>query len=106
MDLESSRKELDKIYENASTIGIGYSDLLLLDIRKYNCFIEGYITRRETVMNDMKLVGHLVAGKVGASLVDGKEFSKPIKDIRLREKDVVKDRQERVIQTLRAKGVI
>lgn len=88
-------------------MGISYSELLDLDIRKFNCYIDGYLSKRETYMNDIKLVGHMVAGKVAAAVWGDKSFKKPIKDIKLREEDnTVASRNAKVFKTLKAKGLI
>lgn len=88
-------------------MGVSYGDLLDMDIRKFNCFVEGYINRREVAMNDMKTVGHLVAGKIAAAVWSDKSFKKPIKDIKLKEDaDTTESRNAKVYKTLKAKGLI
>lgn len=90
---------------NASTVGISYSDWLEMDIREFNQYIDGFITRREIKMNDDKDVGHLVAGKIAAAVWGDKSFKKPIKEIKLREDNSIESRNRRVLETLKRKGV-
>lgn len=81
--------------------------MLDLDIRKFNGYVEGYISRREISMNDAKNVGHLVAGKIASAVWGSKDFKKPIKEIKIKEeKDTAESRNARVLRTLKAKGLI
>lgn len=88
-------------------VGISYTDLLDMDIRMFNCFISGYIDRREIYMNDIKTVGHLVAGKIAAAVWGDKSFKRPIDDIKLHDdNNTAESRNLKVFKTLRAKGLI
>lgn len=78
-----------------------------MDIRTFNSCVEGYTLRRETAMNDQLKVGHLVAGKISEAVWGSKEFKKPFKEIKLlQEEDDNEARNKKVLQCLRAKGVI
>ena len=101
-DLEESRDELDKIQENCVMIGIDYATLLDRDIRYYTNCVNGFISKREVYMNDAQSVGHLIAGKIAQAVWGNREFSKPMKTVRLREES----RDEKVRRTLKAKGLI
>lgn len=91
----------------AASINVPYSELLDLDIRKFNCLVEGNLHKRETEMNDMKLVGHLVAGKIAAAVWGDSSYKRPIKEIKLtEEKNTAASRNARVLKTLKAKGLI
>jgi hypothetical protein len=81
---------------------ISYTDLLDRDIRFYNNCIYGYLMKRENAMNDMTHVGHLLAGKISQAVWGSSDFNKPIKEIRLRPKS----NKEKVLETLRNKGLI
>ena len=88
-------------------MGIAYNDLLDLDIRKFNCLADGYISRREARINDDLMVGHIIAGKIAAAVWNDRSYKKPIKQIKLREeKNTTESRNERVFRTLKAKGII
>lgn len=105
--LEESRQQFDKTILTAGEIGIQYNELLDLDIRKFNSYVDGYIKRRETRINDDLLVGHLIAGKISQAVWGSKSFKKPIKEVKLlEEKDEVVASNEKVFKTLKAKGLI
>lgn len=88
-------------------MGITYSELLDLDIRKFNCLVDGYQKRRETNMNDQLAVGHRIAGKIAQAVWGSKGFSKPIKQFDFtQEENTVASRNEKVFRTLKAKGLI
>ena len=72
------------------------------DIRFYNNCLYGYLMKRENVMNDMTHVGHILAGKISQAVWGSNDFNKPIKEIRLRPKS----HKEKVLETLRNKGLI
>lgn len=101
-DLECSREELDKVQESCVMMGIDYNTLLDKDIRYYNNCVNGFISKREVYMNDLQTVGHLVAGKIAQAVWSSKEYSKPMEPIRLNGDN----RNDKVIQTLKAKGLI
>lgn len=79
-----------------------------MDIRMFNSYVDGFITRREIKMNDEKDVGHVVASKIAQAVWGDKEFRKPIKEFKLtsEEDNVAESRNRRVYETLKAKGVI
>ena len=101
-DLEGSREELDKVQESCTMMGIDYDTLLDRDIRYYNNCVNGFVSKREVYMNDMQSVGHLIAGKIAQAVWGNKEFSKPMKQIYLKEES----RNDKVMRTLKAKGLI
>lgn len=93
----------------ASIIGIAYNELLDMDIRTFNNYVDGFITRREIRMNDSKDVGHAIAAKIAQAVWGDKQFVKPIKEFKLHENtevDIAESRNRRVYETLKAKGVI
>ena len=53
-------------------------------------------------MNDIQSVGHLIAGKIAQAVWGNKEFSKPMKQIHLKEES----RNDKVMRTLKAKGLM
>lgn len=79
-----------------------------MDIRKFNNYVDGFISRREIAMNDEKDVGHVVASKIAQAVWGDKEFKKPIKEFRLtsEDKNTAESRNRRVYETLKAKGLI
>lgn len=80
-----------------------------MDIRKFNNYVDGFISRREIKMNDEKDVGHVVASKIAQAVWGDKEFKKPIKEFKLTSDDednTAESRNRRVYETLRAKGLI
>ena len=79
-----------------------------MDIRKFNNYVDGFVTRREIKMNDSKDVGHAIAAKIAQAVWGDKQFTKPIKEFKLHseEEDVAESRNRRVYETLKAKGVI
>lgn len=88
-------------------MGIAYSDLLDLDIRRFNNIVDGYILRRQTNMNDTLQAGHVLAGKLISGIYGSKEFKKPIKEFKLlEEEDTVAARNKKVYNALKAKGII
>lgn len=108
-DYEEARKAYDRIIKDSVTIGISYSDLLDMDIRKFNRCVDGFIERREIQMNDSKTVEHMVAGKIAAAIWGDKSFKKPLKEIKLNklEEETLEEKSKRkVVETLRKKGVI
>lgn len=105
--MTDSFKQLDKTIRTASEIGVSYSELLDLDIRKFNMYVEGYILRRQQYMNDTLRINHMTAGKIAEAVWGSKRYKKPFKDIELLvEEDVNSARNKKVLQTLKAKGLI
>lgn len=69
--------------------------------------MDGYIKQREDRLNDSAKVGHVVAGKIAAAVWGDKSYRKPIKEFKLlEEKNTVESRNQRVLATLKLKGVI
>lgn len=104
--LEESRKAYDKIIKTAGEVGITYESLLDMDIRIFNNYVDGYILRRETSINDSLLVQHIAASKIAQAVWGDKRFSQPIKSIKLLDRGVIENRNEKVYNTLKAKGLI
>lgn len=80
-----------------------------MDIRKFNNFVDGFVTHREIRMNDSKDVGHAIAAKIAQAVWGDKQFTKPIKEFKLHEdkdKDTVESRNKKVYETLKLKGLI
>lgn len=78
-----------------------------MDIRIFNSFVDGYTLRREASLNDTLRAGHIIAGKISEAVWGSKDFKKPIKEIELlQEEDDFEARNRKVLQCLRAKGVI
>lgn len=55
-----------------------------MDIRTFNNYIEGYVDRRETAINDNQSLIKLKAANIAMAVWGDKKFSTPIKPIRLR----------------------
>lgn len=69
--------------------------------------VDGYIKRRETYMNDIAIVGHVIAGKIAAAVWSDKSYKKPIPSFKLLEdKNIVETRNRKVFNTLKSKGLI
>lgn len=69
--------------------------------------MDGYIKQREDYLNDSAKVGHVVAGKIAAAVWGDKSYKRPIKEFKLlEEKNTVESRNQRVLATLKLKGVI
>lgn len=78
-----------------------------MDIRVFNSYVDGYILRRQTVMNDKLRIEHLVAGKISEAVWGSKSYKKPFKEVKLLDEDDVNtSRNKRVYNTLKAKGLI
>lgn len=78
-----------------------------MDIRVFNSYVDGYILRRQTSMNDKLRIEHLVAGKISEAVWGSKSYKKPFKEIKLLDEDDVNtSRNKRVYNTLKAKGLI
>lgn len=105
-ELEKCRKEFDKTIMTASQIGLSYSDLLDLDIRRFNMCVDGYIKRREVVLNDYATLGHILAGKIAGAVWGNKSFKKPIPEFKLLIEDSEEAMQRKTMQFLKSKGVI
>lgn len=108
---------MDTIYKNsidswhstikkASELGISWSDLLDMNIVVFNCYIDGYIKRQETELNNLQMLGHRLAGKISQAVWGSKDYSKPM-DIILLHEETLEERSLRLVnQTLRDKGII
>ena len=105
--LNQSREEFDSTLKQASEMGISYTELLDLDIRKFNCFVDGYMKKRETWLNDSLAIGHRVSAKIAQAVWGSKDFKKEIKPFKITEdKDVNASRNAKVFACLKAKGLI
>lgn len=108
-DYEESVKAYDNIIRDSVTIGISYSDLMDMDIKRFNRCVDGYIAKREISMNDTKTVEHIIAGKIAEAVWGDKHFKKPIKEIKLdrvEEEDLKEKSKRKVMETLKRKGLI
>jgi len=83
-------------------LNINYDSLLDKDIRYYNNCIRGWLKKREFIMNDNAHIGHMLAGKIAQAVWGNKDFSKPIDKVRLTKQS----RKEKILETLRNKGLI
>lgn len=91
----------------ASQIGISYCDLMKMDIRIFNNYVDGYNMRREIEINDKLQIGHIIAGKISQAVWGDKRFKKPVEHIDLfKNPDVFDERNKKVIRTLKSKGII
>lgn len=80
---------------------------MCMDIRIFNNFVDGYILRRQTSMNDELRIGHMIAGKIAEAVWGSKNYKRPFKDIKLLDEDDVNtSRNKKVYKTLKAKGLI
>ena len=78
-----------------------------IDVRVFNNLVDGYILKRQTIMNDQLRIGHLISGKIAQAVWGSKEYKKPFKDIKLLEEDDTNtSRNKKVFDTLKAKGLI
>lgn len=65
-------------------MSISYSDFLKMDFRQFNNYIEGFVDRRETRLNDNKSLIKTTASNIAMAVWSSKKFNKPIPDIKLR----------------------
>lgn len=100
-----------KTIKTASIVGVMYSDLLRLDIRKFDLIVEGFNARREMELNDNLRTGHLIAGKIAQAVWASKNYKKPIEKIVIEEAhreavtaDEINARVLSTLQRLQAKG--
>lgn len=82
-------------------MGLSYSDFLKMDIRQYNNYIDGYIDRRETNINDNQSLIKTQASQIAMAVWGDKGFRRPLKPIRLRGET----RAEMIARTLNGLGV-
>lgn len=91
----------------AAIVGIAYSEMLDMDVRTFDEYVNGYTLRREECVNDLLDIGHAVAGKIAMAVWGSREFKRPFERVRLFvEKDVVTYANEKVIGFLKRKGLI
>lgn len=64
-----------------------------MDIRTIDQYVEGYITHRETRLNDSLLVAHKSAILTSLAVWGSKDFPKEVETIRLRPKTEEEERQ-------------
>lgn len=105
-DLSASFKQLDKTLRVASEVGISYSEMLDLDIRKFNMYVEGYVLRRQQHINDTLMINHLTAGKIAEAVWGSRNYKKPFKTIELLKDSSVEAANREVIEFLKKKGVL
>lgn len=91
-----AREEFDNVIRTARKIGISYSDLMEMDIRKFNQSVEGYIDAREEQLNDSAIIAHREALKIVQGIFGSKNFSDTIADFRLRPKTDEEIMQEKI----------
>lgn len=60
--------------------GLSEDEFKKMDVRKYNCYMEAYIRRRELAMQDQAAVGHQLCGRTADAVWGNNDrFNKPIK---------------------------
>lgn len=101
-----AREQFDKTLRTASEIGVSFDSLLDMDIRQFNKYVDGYILRRETRINDDLLINHLSIDKLLQGINGSKQFRQPIKQVKLFEEDSISNRNAKLYRTLKAKGLI
>ena len=78
-----------------------------MDIRKFNCMVDGYLLRREESMNDMQLIGHRIAGKIAQAVWGSRDFQKALDEIELvKKEETAESRNRKVLNALIAKGIV
>ena len=82
-------------------MGLSYSDLLKMDIRQFNNYIEGFVDRRELAMNDEQSLIKISAMQIAMAVWGNKKFNKPLKQIKLRGES----RAAKLAQALNSLGV-
>lgn len=101
------RDQFDKTLRTAGEIGIPFNDLLDMDIRQFNSYVDGYTLRRETKINDELFAGQAIASKIAQAVWKDKQFKKPLEPVKLLEDDnAIARRNAKVFRTLKAKGLI
>ena len=79
LDLDISLHQIDDIIENASMIGINYSELQKMDYRTYKYYNNGYISRTENIINNVFSLTKPIAAKMSQAVWGSKDFNKEIK---------------------------
>lgn len=82
-------------------IGLSYTDFLKMDLRQFNNYIEGFVDRRETRLNDDKALIKIKASNIAMAVWGNKKFNKPIPDIKLRGES----RAAKIAKSLNSLGV-
>lgn len=71
-----------------------------MDLRTFDQYVEGYITNRETRINDSLLVAHKQAILISLAVWGSKDFPNKVETIRLRpkteEEEIEEFRQEQI----------
>lgn len=103
-----AKEELEDVIRTAHKIGIGYSDLMQMDIREFNQAVEGYIDAREEKLNDEAVVAHRGALKIAQAVYGSRDFRDSIADFELRpksEEEIIKERLAAMRALTRRGGV-
>lgn len=85
-------------------MGLRYDDLLDKDLRFYINCLNGFIKKREYLMNDMQSIGHRIAGKIAQAVWGDKKFTNELDIIELNKVGENKPKVPKYIQRLRKKG--
>lgn len=85
----------------AAEMGLPYSDFLKMDVRQFNNYLEGYVDRRERMLNDNVALIKTEASNIAAAVWGNKQFNKPIKPFKLRGES----RAAKLARSLNALGV-
>lgn len=86
-------------------MNIDYDTVYNKDIRFYTNITNGFVKRREVYMNDIQIVGDRIATKIAQRVWGAEDGKKPLDTIRFNE-DSVESQNEKVLKTLKAKGVV
>lgn len=85
-------------------MGLRYDDLLDRDLRFYINCLNGFIKKREYLMNDMQSIGHRIAGKIAQAVWGDKKFTNELDIIEFNKIGENKPKVPKYIQRLRKKG--
>ena len=72
-----------------------------MDFRQFNNYIEGYVDKRETRLNDNKSLIKVTAANIAMAVWGNKKFNQKIPDIKLRGES----RASKIAKALNALGV-
>ena len=93
-----SREEIDRVREVAGMVGVDYNTILDHDLRFYQSLITGFMRKREYAINDSLQVGHIIAKKIAQAVWGDRNFTEPIKPVRIIEPTAQEKRAERLAQ--------
>lgn len=85
-------------------MGLRYDDLLDRDLRFYTNCLNGFIKKREYLMNDMQSIGHRIAGKIAQAVWGDRNFTNELDVIEFNKIGENKPKVPKYIQRLRKKG--